>query len=344
MTIKYRYALNQNNNTVDVFQLDKTTIKEQLYTCLGCGNQLIPVLGKQVQKHFRHKHQGDCCPETYLHKLAKQKFFDIYSNCINNNIPFLINFHQEHHCKDLHHIYSKTCKVKCELKSFNLVKYFNQIYLEKKEGSFIPDLLLVSKTGEKLFLEIAVTHYSSEEKLKSNYRIIELEITNEDDTEIINSKKLTEGGKVKFINFNSIVEYSCQKKCKFKLGSSCEIKNDYFVIYQNGSSKLLKTTLSRVESMYLFKTIKYKRLVPFNTSFDDPTCNFREEVYKDLVVDSYFKKLGIKNCLLCRYHRNNIDFETQLQKPIRCNIFKRNFDFNKAAYCQYYLADTKAFD
>jgi len=50
------------------------------------------------------------------------------------------------------------------LRKIDITKLFKKIDLEKRDSSFIPDLLLKSEK-EKIYVEIAVTHKCSDEKL-----------------------------------------------------------------------------------------------------------------------------------------------------------------------------------
>jgi competence CoiA-like predicted nuclease len=91
--IKYKFAYNSQNQTIDVQTLSKDNQTEK-FRCLGCGHELVAVLGKKRAKHFRHKiiTEINCSPETYLHKLAKTKFYEVYQNCLTNHEPFYIKF------------------------------------------------------------------------------------------------------------------------------------------------------------------------------------------------------------------------------------------------------------
>ncbi len=91
--IKYKFAYNAQNQTIDVQTLSKEN-KTDKFRCLGCGHELVPVLGEKRVKHFRHKviTEINCSPETYLHKLAKIKFYKTYQNCLTKNQAFNIKF------------------------------------------------------------------------------------------------------------------------------------------------------------------------------------------------------------------------------------------------------------
>lgn len=338
MLIKYRYALDSVNQLVDVTKLqkEKTTSKE-FYKCLGCGKILIPVLGQKRQKHFRHKIDLDCSPETYLHKLAKQKFFDVYNNCLQENQPFLIILDQERECTYFQNEFLFNCKLDNRLTSFDLTKYFHQIYLEEKEDSFIPDLLLVSQTGEKIFIEIAVTHFSSQKKLDSGYRLIEINVSSEDDIEIINSKNLVQSEQINFINFKTkTAKNFCQGRCyeNFQPYSYCRFKYNYFVVFKNGKSAILFIDLDEIENLHKSQKINYGELV-FLGNYELT----KSEAYIKLIIESFVNDRGVKNCFLCRYHGDSYYSD----KPIYCKFLKKDCGSNEAANCEYYRPDTKVF-
>jgi competence CoiA-like predicted nuclease len=71
MPIKYRYALDEDHQVVDVEDLTEADRKD--YECIACGHVLRPVMGEIRHKHFRHQVEADveCSGETYLHRLGK---------------------------------------------------------------------------------------------------------------------------------------------------------------------------------------------------------------------------------------------------------------------------------
>jgi competence CoiA-like predicted nuclease len=78
--VKYKYALDEFKRIIFIEDLENSKeIRQQVFTCISCGNTLIPKLGKIKQKHFAHKHVCDCSLETYLHRLAKEVFEKEYN-------------------------------------------------------------------------------------------------------------------------------------------------------------------------------------------------------------------------------------------------------------------------
>ena len=98
---QYRYAHDEQGRLVDVLELP--ALRDELpgcFTCVGCGQPLVAkTKGEKREKHFAHKvAQITCTEETYLHKLAKQAFFDEYQHCLDHNESFEIEL-----------TYPKTC-------------------------------------------------------------------------------------------------------------------------------------------------------------------------------------------------------------------------------------------
>lgn len=336
--LKYRYAENSNNKIVDVTKLQKQNLdKNEVFKCIGCSNILIPVLGQKRQKHFRHKIDIDCQPETYLHKLAKIKFYEVYTLCLLQGEPFLITLEQKQICNHYQNEFLFCCDFNESQPTFDLTKYFQKINLEKRENEFIPDLLLTSKQGDKLFVEIAVTHRVSKEKENSRYKIIELDIASEKDLQIIESKNIEQGEKARLFNFkNQVIKDFCRGRCrnKFQPYSYCLAKYNYFVVFNNGKSAIINITLDEINKLEVNQKIKYKELLDFFRSNHEKSGMFIK-----LVMESYFNNWGIKNCFLCRYHGE----ANYSEHPIFCKFLKKNCNSNEAANCKYYRPDTKVF-
>ena len=338
MVIKYRYAYNSINQIIDVNKLLKQKeTYSNIFRCLGCDEILTPVLGEKRRKHFRHKVDLNCSPETYLHKLAKGRFYEIYNECLLNNKSFLIVLNQNRICNHLSFDFNYYCNLGNKLKTFDLTKYFRQIRMEQREDSFIPDLLLVSDKEEKLFIEIAVTHQSSIAKISSDYRIIEIDVQEESDISIIENKKISQDIGARFYNFkDSVVKNFCKGNChqKLKPYSFCNIEYKYFVIFSNSKSAILTITMDEIDRLHKNKIIKYGEFV---ISYN-PNMILSNEYIK-LVIESFVNDRKLKNCFLCRYHGKSYNYDYS----IYCKFLKKNCNSNEAANCEYYRPDTKVF-
>ena len=140
--ISYRYALNEKGDTVDVLSLTKETREGPwAYTCLGCNGKLSPRLGKHKTKHFYHRSDAECSPETYLHKLGKKVFVSHFNKCKENNDPFIVEIYQPAictHSKDD----MKPCIFDREVVEVDLTKHYDLVGVEVKHEGFIADVML----------------------------------------------------------------------------------------------------------------------------------------------------------------------------------------------------------
>ena len=238
--IKYKFAYNSQEKIIDIQTLSKSS-KQGDYICLGCGHQMVPVIGKKKVKHFRHKvsKEINCSPETYLHKLAKTKFYQTYQDCLENNRPFKIRLSTYKVCDFYENDFLTTCQLSDKIQEFELTRFFKKIYLECKEGAFIPDVLLESDNQEKIFFEVAVTNFSSEAKTQSGYRIIEFSVNSEEDIKKIESTILEESYEIKFLNFKNTSKGTwCNGECSKEIVpyASEKLLYNIFAVYKNGTN------------------------------------------------------------------------------------------------------------
>jgi hypothetical protein len=144
MAIKYQYAYDKNKDVTDI----TSASKESNYHCISCDDVMIAKQGAKNKWHFAHKHeQENCSAEGYLHKLAKQIFYDTYSECLVSNTPFYIELPTKtqyepcitnskiNACSECN--YAQTNVIK-----FDLTKQFKKIEIEKIVDSFKADLCL----------------------------------------------------------------------------------------------------------------------------------------------------------------------------------------------------------
>lgn len=340
--IKYRYAFDSiEQRIVDVEKLEQTQkSRKKTFTCLGCNKNLTPVMGQQRKKHFRHQVDTElsCSSETYLHKLAKTRFYEIYKQSVEENLEFNIEYEIDQICTRYKNDYLVSCNLGKKMDTFDLIKYFDKAYLEKPEGSFIPDILLVgrNKDSDKLFVEIVVEHKATLEKRRSGYRIVEIYIKSENDIELFDRRFLSETHGTNFYNFKRKFKQDfCNGQCPEGLipYSSCEVEYDFFVIYGSGKSILTRKTLSIFTRDLEKQDVSYHKTVLVK--------NRRSESYIEMVIEAFNEELKIKNCFLCRYHALNRfnDGET----PVFCKFLKKSFNSNQAANCQSFKPDPQVF-
>jgi hypothetical protein len=312
--IKYQYAINSNGETVYAANLIASQeVRNEAYKCVSCDHTLIPVLGEKRKKHFRHKAdiQVQCSPETYLHKLGKIRFYEIYTDCLANKIPFWIEIEVTQRCT-FYPQFQQICRFWNKYKKrFDLTQYFKKISLEKKDNSFIPDVLLTSEKGETLYIEIAVTHQSTIEKISSGYRIIELTIHQESDINILESNCLSEKDTVKFFNFRrEHTKHMCAGECVHKMQVRTKTKE-----YEPPKLKFKKPEIKQPPT--------------------PEKISKRNDVLLKQLATSKFKE----HCFLCRHHTINV-LDT-IDTPIYCTVRKKICNPHIAKHCKHYQPDIK---
>jgi hypothetical protein len=322
--IKYKYARSEAG-IVFINDLENTSeVRKKIFTCISCGNLLIPKLGKIKQKHFAHKHVCDCSLETYLHRLAKEKFFEEYNNCLKDNMPFYVEVPLELYCDAHQEKFGLTCQLNSKKQKFDITKKYKDIRLEAEFGGFIPDISLFTlDEKEKIFIEIFVTHKSTDKKIGSGFKIIEIHITQEEDIEAFQNRILSEQDGIKFYGFNiKPVKTKCpgERQCPNKLR--------VFKVFKNGKSICTTQGLPGVANLLSSppNSVIYHEIIEDNHywSGDD---------YIAKVIDVYAKGIPIKNCYLCKYQGDNKRWNDE-GKPIFCCCFKFVCNSSQAAECE----------
>jgi hypothetical protein len=285
--IKYQFAYDSARNVVNINDLSKECKnKSDKFLCLSCDKELVTVLGEKRRKHFRHKAitEINCSPETYLHKLAKLKFYEVYQNCLEKKQPFIIRILMNQVCN----FYEKDFLFCCDLESsamvdFDLTQQFTKIRKEARLDSFIPDILLESfDEKRKLFFEIVVTHKSEENKINSGHEIIEFLISSEDDIKLIESCLLTESENINFFNFSRLhKDIFCNQECIKKIGPYAKYK--FYQIYEE--------CLRQQKPFYI--EILMNKVCNFYEKEFLQTCQLPKEMVS-FDLTQYFKNISIQ--------------------------------------------------
>jgi hypothetical protein len=252
MEIKYRFALDKNDNLIDVSELSRDELsKGDKFYSIDFHNELIPKLGDIVTKHFAHKGDSEGNYESYLHALAKKVFADEYQRCLNEKQPFFFKYKIENKCMKLNKL-GVAC-IDEDYKLFDLTTKFDQLFIEKRDGHFIPD-------------------------------VIEFSIQKEDDINTI--LDFREGkvnfNNIKYYNFKTIKEYNCQGNCGNKF-ACISVNQDDTIHYERlkGSEIDVNTLFQGSKRGYITKTssitsetddmLKFINII--NTTYKKPiTC------------------------------------------------------------------------
>ncbi len=288
--IKYRYAKNNLGEIIDIYNIDK--IKNSNYTCIGCGKKLIPKTGTMRQHHFAHKSNTiNCSKETYLHKFSKETLYNYLRYSIDNRIPFFLKYNRDI-CRYFENIICNSCKTQEE---YNLLGYYQNVYLEKVSDNFVPDILLESKNKRnRLFIEIVVSHKSTEEK-KENYKIIEIFIEDENDIfKIIKEGLDCNNKKISIINFKRNILHS--EHCN---------RNDC-INYIDCLQPIKNIVISR-RNVFRFNELYQSPNNHIHQITKEEYDNNNNNIIKYL--NNYAKeKKNIKTIFICKYNTTNNDY------------------------------------
>lgn len=348
MPIKYQYAYDENNNIVNI----SDAVKGTLYHCISCNDILITKQGKIKQWHFAHKHEQDSCSvESYLHKLAKQRFYDIYTDCLNNNNQFNIALNSNERylpcaANGLHNICKECNYRRIRTENFDLTKWFKNIEIERTVDDFRADVCLSKPDdSEKIFIEIHVTNKISEHKKNSNHRIIEIDIKDEDDIKALDTKILSPSEKIRFINF---------KKPKKTVPNDGNCNKEFLLLFlnKNGGAqfrdKLKIENLNKKISEMKNNWVEYQIVSPGPYYEDDEIYEDFESCwdfyngaheYKKFIANCATKNLNVKSCFICRYHAEADSMWSAA--PIFCKHLRKECKSTEALNCGCFKKEEK---
>jgi hypothetical protein len=212
---------------------------------------------------------------------------------------------------------------------YDLTAYFTDTALETLDDGFIPDVMLLNENGERVYVEIAVTHTSTEKKQESGYRIIELSVENETDLEIIKTRLLSETDeRVDLIGFHA-------KPMRGEFPDECVKTRCVFYLWLSGKAYMETSTVAAFRERYLDERQR------FYFTF---TSRARATSFVEALERAYLQGLDAKNCYLCRYHGTpNHDQRMADHNPIFCKFLQKTCSSNHAAECEYYRPDTAVF-
>lgn len=325
--VKYQHAYDHSGQIVHIENLEKDSLGLNKFKCISCGHELIARLGKLKQKHFAHKEIVTCSGEAYLHQLGKQLFYNEYKTCLTNNTPFTIEYQERQICNAIEQKFKVSCEIGEVTKRFDLTTYFKDIELEKSYDVFRPDITLINREkGEKIFIEIAVTHLSTEKKLESGNRIIEIKVKEESDLTPIKIHHLRKDGeRIKFKGFkkNTDKKNHCKGKCRHKF--------DVFIVKDNSKPVLRQLDLERLD--YIVNQDKVEHY-----DISKVTEGYEGIKYRYQIAKAFKNGVKVKNCFICRYHGENTtrDFRTN---PIICKFLAIVCNSNEASICKFFKAE-----
>lgn len=335
--VQYRYARGADEKIVDASQLANVEKGENwVFSCLGCNQPLVAkVHGNHKAPHFAHRADTTCSDETYLHQLGKMVFFEEFKKCRASSQPFEIELSYPLFCRKYECELQGSCRIEgSHVRSHDLAALCDDIQMEYPDGSFIPDLLLQdTRNGRlKIYVEIAVTHFLSENKKRSGERIIEIPIDSEADIAKIKSHRLT-AQNCRFVNFTTESQSVTDSQCR------CHDRLAYaFIVYDSGKSFLEESTLAGLVALRRRRqeVIRYFKLIVMRR--DREYLPSRGNSFQRAVLEANKEGFPLRNCYLCRYQGDN--FNGDNAQPIYCKHLKSTFGSNHAVNCKHFMLKT----
>lgn len=308
--------------------------EDEFYNLLT-GKRMTAYLNGKFQKHFHHLEYTPHDNESYLHETAKEVFEDTYSNCLKTGQPFYLEFYKAVECRNHYKQTGVICSLGDKLETFDLTREFKVIKVEKKFDELKPDIQLISlkdnKDKEVIFIEIYVTHKSTEKKINKGQRIIEIKINSEDDILRLRRTKLSViDKKSTFFNFKKTLmtmDFCSQHE------RGCREFIDTFILHKNGSYAFLNETLENTLSHVAGEENKISKVFykPFDKFDEQLTDLEKKQKFVQSLVEQNYK---LKDCGYCRYVGDKMIKGKKV--GLFCKFLTKRVENNTAWDCEYY--------
>jgi hypothetical protein len=213
--------------------------------------------------------------------------------------------------------------------SDNLIADFDQIELEKGVEGFVADLLLTSsRTGQKLLLEISVTHPCDPQKVASGLGIVEIEIRSEVEIEALKQGIDATSPLVRCHNLPPVDAVA--KRCS----TPCPATGLALLLYRSGKPWYTECKLTDVEYLTSDPHLIAWDIVDTRISYHNRAHSSVINQFQDFVIkQAYHLKNDVKTCILCKHnggHKNHNDIYCKIQDRIV-------WASSTATDCKYYL-------
>lgn len=322
---KQHYALNLDKCLTHITKADSAD--KQKYFCPCCHEEMVAKRGNIRQWHFAHKSEK-CSYDKYLHSIAEI----LIMNWFNQSEQIILSIDHSEKCdkKNNCSFFNEFRCTKNKKRDHNLKEYYYKCSKEHRYKNFIADLYCENKIypDSPIFIEIFVTHECSEEKKKSNIRIIEFVIQSEEDIlNIINSTILRESEKIRLYNFKPepINSNSFRSKFyKYVLNSNQKsyINQKYTCMdYNSRREGIYEISISeskyRTDFNNILEFLKFGRILAFIDGYLDKDCLICRWQAKDFSDNRYCKLY--KRCGNPKFCKDN--------DSSKCSMFKINLEY-----------------
>lgn len=208
--IKYRHAFDKNGEEWCIDDVKDKSLYHSLapWHCILCGVEMQAGLGDIKRHYFKHKTETECNRETYLHKLAKTKLKKWFEK---NQYVFKMLFKQKELCCEHSkcnfydsEVCSKLLQISLSSENWGYSICNEEETVKQVNDSFRADLLIKRSEldDDPILIEVCVHHPSTQKKIESGLKIIEIQFDSEEEIEeFCKNNTFIEGEKVKFFGF-----------------------------------------------------------------------------------------------------------------------------------------------
>lgn len=267
---------------------------------------------------------------------------------------FKVGYYREVKCSD-----QDTCPFakpeEChewKLDTFDLKQFYDTCIEEQSVDDYIADLLLTSSekpNREPVLIEVQVSHKSTDQKLQSGLRIIEIRIKTEEDIKSLLSSPIVENPDTQFGYIRDIETIGFAKFHNFKKKASSPEpleKRDIQRFYLYRSGKAFVTNMDETKSCRDVHTKDNDKAI-FEASIDCFYLN-SPSPYEFGYMAAIQNGIQVRTCQFCKYHRSGYEVGLGLD-PIFCCLYKKygtpeNPEPQYAHQCQYYREDKELMD
>lgn len=332
--IKYSWA-RYKDRPVHISEITVEMREEDNFYNLQTGKRMTAYLNGRFERHFHHIEYANHDNETYLHETAKEVFKNTYIKCLVKGIPYEVQFRKARNCQQHFKRTGVVCELDDVLATFDLTQRFKDIRVEKRYDEFQPDIQLLSRENETvkdvIFVEIFVTHKSSENKIQKGKRIIEIKICSEDDILRLRNCKLSVSDvNTTFHNFKrttEVINYCAPHE------KGCRTFVHAFVLYKNGAYEFLDDALENVVSHVASEESRIVRVdyKAFQAYSKDASEKDKRNWYLGEAINKGWK---VKDCRYCRYQGDKTRKNVVI--GLFCKFLKQDIEFNTAWDCNYF--------
>ncbi|MBK9256421.1 MAG: hypothetical protein IPM42_13120 [Saprospiraceae bacterium] len=328
--IKYKWAL-FDNNLIHISEVTHEMRKLNKFRCQVSNEPMTAYLDGKYQKHFHHLTQNQTYnKETYLHETGKHLFYRQYKDALNSGFAFCLEYELEYQCNKLLKYTDIVCNGVSGFKDFDLTTKYKNIELEIYHDELKPDLILRSENNrEIIFVEIAVTHESTEKKKLSGNRIIEIKLESESDLDLLKVNRISmKSQNIKFYNFNKKILNV--DNCPTKYGY-CKTYGSALKVDKDGIFEFLNDTLENLSEIKLEDTNSNYFIYEDNKMPNLNSDRFEYRIIKDVSEKGFM----VRDCRVCK---NSItDGQEWSFDRLYCRSYKMKIKRNYATDCDKIL-------